>query len=304
MNPPAAYPTPPPPGIRSTSSSLAFALGHPLTYTNQSKAPIEHAPKRKEPVAVFNDFVAQKDREITKPPDRDTKGEEPLHSTKLLPQVAPQSNTHLVVQQAIPSPRVHVPPSPHPSTQATPRSIPDPSRLPVPPSPHPSTQATPRSIRDPPRLPVPSLPLDNIVTPKKRKYADEIKGSPLKRMHTLPSQPQDKLHVQFQTTPFSSKATPRHVMAYVELPPLPSAWRTPSKKHSFTPFTSTRPDDFDPLGSEEEDDSQYKLDTYANAKSSARRTGDRDERGGKPAIDVPSFIHVSFSASRKAFFAY
>jgi len=281
MNPPAAYPTPPPPGIRSTSSSLAFALGHPLTYANQSKAPIEHAPKRKEPVAVFNDFVAQKDREITKPPDRDTKGEEPLHFTKLLPQVAPQSNTHLVVQQAIPSPRVHVPPSPHPSTQATPRSIPD-----------------------PPRLPVPSLPVDNIVTPKKRKYADEIKGSPLKRMHTSPSQPQDKLHVQFQTTPFSSKATPRHVMAYVELPPLPSAWRTPSKKHSLTPFTSTRPDDFDALGSEEEDDSQYKLDTYANAKSSARRTGDRDERGGKPAIDVSSFIHVSFSASRKAFFAY
>lgn len=276
MNPPAAYPTPPPPGIRSTSSSLAFALGHPLTYTNQSKAPTEHAPKRKEPVALFNDFVAQKDREIAKPPGRDTKGEGPLHSTKLLSQVTSQFNTHL----ATPSPRVHVPPSPHPSSQVTPRSTPD------------------------PRLPVPSLPVDNIVTPKKRKYADEIKGSPLKRMHTLPSQPQDELHVQFQTTPSSSKATPRHVMAYVELPSLPSAWKTPSKKHSLTPLTSTRQDDFDASGSEEEDDSQYKLDTYANAKSSARRTGDRDERGGKPAIGVSSFIHVSFSASRKAFFAY
>jgi cohesin loading factor subunit SCC2 len=275
MNPPAAYPTPPPPGIRSTSSSLAFALGHPLTYPNQSKPSIEHAPKRKEPVVAFNDFVAQKDQE--KPAERSIKGEQPLRSTQQLSQVASeslQSNSHLGVQQAIPTPQIHV----VPSTCS-------------------STPVTPRSNANPPCLLVSSLPTDNSLTPRKRKYADEVKGSPLKRVHTVPSEPQEESRAQsrsLQATPSSSRATPRHVMAYVELPPLPSAWRTPSKKHS---STSTRPENFDASGSEEEDDLRYKLGTYTSVKSSARRTGDRDERGGKPAIDVLLFIYFLFSTS-------
>ncbi|OAX39889.1 hypothetical protein K503DRAFT_738603 [Rhizopogon vinicolor AM-OR11-026] len=279
MNPPAAYPTPPPPGIRSTSSSLAFALGHPLAFPNNPKASTEHAPRRKEPVAAFNDFIAQKDRAIeAKSAERDTKGGTILHSTQQLSQVASQtlqSNTHLVVQQAIPSsPQVHVPPSTRPPTQVT-----------------------PRPVDHSPRLSVPSLPTDNSTTPKKRKYADEIKGSPLKRVHTAPPEPQEERHVQFrslQTTPSSSKATPRHVMAYVELPPLPNAWRTPSKKHSLTPSTSARPGNVDASGSEEEDDSQYKHETHASVKSSARRTGDRDERA--PLEKLSSLIEDIFEA--------
>lgn len=296
MNPPAAYPTPPPPGIRSTSSSLAFALGHPLTYSNQSKAPVEHehAPKRKEPVTVFNDFVAQKDREIeAKSTERHIKGEEPLHFTQQLSQVAPQSvqsNTHLVVQQAITSPQIHVPQSAHPPAQVTPRSTAHRS----------STQVTPRS--PPPPLPVHSLPADNNVTPRKRKYADEVKGSPLKRMHTVPSEPQEELPIQsrsLQTTPSSCRATPRHVMAYVELPPLPSVWRTPSKKHTLTPSTLTRSDNFDASGSEGEDDRHCNFGTYASVKSSARRTGDRDERGRKPAIEAPCLFMFSLAPLEK-----
>lgn len=291
MNPPSSYPTPPPPGIRSTSSSLAFALGPPLTYSNQlktpvehapnhskvpvehvpnhSKVPVEHIPKRKEPAVVFNDFIAQKDREIqAKSAERGMKGEALLHFSQQLPQVAPQSvqsNTRFVVQQAIPSPQTHVPQSACSSTQVTPRS----------------------TIRPPP---VPSPTADGNVTPRKRKFAEEVRSSPLKRVHTVPSKPQEELPVQLPslpTTPSSRGATPRHVMAYVELPPLPNAWRTPSKKCSLTPSTSTRPHNADASGSEE-DDLHYNLGT--GVKSSARRTGDRDERGGKPSIDAPCLL--------------
>ncbi|KAG0704778.1 hypothetical protein DFH29DRAFT_981273 [Suillus ampliporus] len=229
MNPPAAYPTPPPPGIRSTSSSLAFALGHPLTYPNQSKPSNEHVHKCKEPVPAFNDFIAQKNRDIEmKPAEHDVKGEEPPRSTQPPSQVASRENS---------------------------------------------------------------------VTPQKRKYAGEDKGSPLKRVHTVSLEPQEELNMQFrslQTTPSSSRVTPRQVMAYVEVPPLPSVWRTPSKKQSLPPSMSTPPDNLDASGSDEEDDARYKLDIHASVKMSARRTGDRDER--VPLEKLSALIEDIFEA--------
>ncbi|KAG1743247.1 uncharacterized protein EDB91DRAFT_1126495 [Suillus paluster] len=246
MNPPAAYPTPPPPGIRSTSSSLAFALGHPLT--------IE-----------------------TKPVEHDVKGEEPPRSNQPPSQVTPrslQSNSPSVVQPAIPSPPIHVPPSTHASQQLTPRST---ARL------H--------------RLPVLSTPGENTVTPKKRKYAGEDKGSPLKRVHTLSVEPQEESNMQsrsLQSSTPSSRVTPRQVMAYVEVPPLPSVWRTPSKKQSLPTSMSTPPDNIDASGSDEEDDARYKLGIHASVKMSARRTGDRDERA--PLEKLSALIEDIFEA--------
>lgn len=278
MNPPAAYPTPPPPGIRSTSSSLAFALGHPLTYPNQPKPPTEPVHRRKEHVAAFNSFIAQKNREIEmKPAERAIRGDEPQNSIQPPSQsVAPrsvQSNSHVIVQSAPRSPPIHVPPS-----------------TPTP------TQLTPRSTAHLPRLSVPLAPAENSVTPQKRKYGGEDKGSPLKRVHTVPSERQEDLNIQFhslQTSTPSSRTTPRQVMAYVEVPPLPSAWRTPSKKRPLPTSMSTPADNFDASGSED-DDVRYKFGIHASVKLSARRTGDRDERA--PLEKLSALIEDIFEA--------
>ncbi|KAG1898204.1 uncharacterized protein F5891DRAFT_490571 [Suillus fuscotomentosus] len=275
MNPPAAYPTPPPPGIRSTSSSLAFALGHPLTYPNQPKPPTEPVHRRKEPVAVFNHFIAQKNRDIEmKQAERDIKEDELQHSTQTPSQpVAPrsvqsQSNSHLIVQSAPRSPQIHVAPSAPTSTQLTPRST--------------------------AHLPVPLAPAENSVTPQKRKYTGEDKGSPLKRVHTVPSECQEELNIHsLQTSTPSSRTTPRQVMAYVEVPPLPSAWRTPSKKRPLSTSMSTPAYNFDASGSEE-DDVRYKFGIHASVKLSARRTGDRDERA--PLEKLSALIEDIFEA--------
>ncbi|KAG2340137.1 hypothetical protein BDR05DRAFT_553803 [Suillus weaverae] len=275
MNPPAAYPTPPPPGIRSTSSSLAFALGHPLTYPNQPKPPIEPVHRRKEPVAAFNNLIAQKNRDLEmKPAERDIKGDEPQHSTQPPSQpVAPrsvQSNSQLIEQSALRSPPIHVPLSTPTSTQLTPRPT--------------------------ARLPVPLAPSENSVTLQKRKYASEDKGSPLKRIHTVPSERQEELNIQshsLQTSTPSSRTTPRQVMAYVEVPPLPSAWRTPSKKRPLPTSMSIPADNLDASGSEE-DDTRYKFGIHASVKLSARRTGDRDER--VPLEKLSALIEDIFEA--------
>jgi cohesin loading factor subunit SCC2 len=222
-----------------------------------------------------------------KPAERAIKGDEPQSSTQPPSQsVAPrsvQSNSHVIVQSAPRSPPIHVPPS-----------------TPTP------TQLTPRSTAHLPRLSVPLAPAENSVTPQKRKYAGEDKGSPLKRVHTVPSERQEELNIQFhslQTSTPSSKTTPRQVMAYVEVPPLPSAWRTPSKKRPLPTSMSTPADNFDASGSEE-DDVRYNFGIHASVKLSARRTGDRDERGRKIFFDVSSIIHLPFSTPRKTLRAY
>jgi cohesin loading factor subunit SCC2 len=92
-------------------------------------------------------------------------------------------------------------------------------------------------------------------------------------------------------------------MAYVEVPPLPSAWRTPSKKQPLPTSMSTPADNFDALGSEE-DDVRYNFGIHASVKLSARRPGDRDERGRKISFDVSSIIHLPFSTPRKTLCAY
>lgn len=212
-----------------------------------------------------------------KPAERAIKGDEPQSSTQPPSQsVAPrsvQSNSHVIVQSAPRSPPIHVPPS-----------------TPTP------TQLTPRSTAHLPRFSVPLAPAENSVTPQKRKYAGEDKGSPLKRVHTVPSERQEELNIQFhslQTSTPSSRTTPRQVMAYVEVPPLPSAWRTPSKKRPLPTSMSTPADNFDASGSEE-DDVRYNFGIHASVKLSARRTGDRDERA--PLEKLSALIEDIFEA--------
>lgn len=212
-----------------------------------------------------------------KPAERAIRGDEPQNSIQPPSQsVAPrsvQSNSHVIVQSAPRSPPIHVPPS-----------------TPTP------TQLTPRSTAHLPRLSVPLAPAENSVTPQKRKYGGEDKGSPLKRVHTVPSERQEDLNIQFhslQTSTPSSRTTPRQVMAYVEVPPLPSAWRTPSKKRPLPTSMSTPADNFDASGSED-DDVRYKFGIHASVKLSARRTGDRDERA--PLEKLSALIEDIFEA--------
>ncbi|KAF4581480.1 Sister chromatid cohesion protein 2 [Pleurotus pulmonarius] len=58
--PPNAYPTPPPPGFSTSSSSLAYALGAPLSQSSQNQA--NHHPQQS--AQFFNHFLEDKSREM------------------------------------------------------------------------------------------------------------------------------------------------------------------------------------------------------------------------------------------------
>ncbi|KII90510.1 hypothetical protein PLICRDRAFT_697054 [Plicaturopsis crispa FD-325 SS-3] len=154
-----------------------------------------------------------------------------------------------------------------------------------------------RPATPPPSVPPPPQespdPLDFVstatapaVTPRKRKSAAQLQTPSLKRVQssyaitTSPLTPQGSA----TATPTSSKSktTPR-MRAYVEVPALPKAWLTPSSQKRGASSMSAKlkgkmkeeDDDLGGYGSEDELDLGYRQDSV---KSSARRTGDRDER--------------------------
>ncbi|KAH7925870.1 hypothetical protein BV22DRAFT_1088167 [Leucogyrophana mollusca] len=213
MHPASAYPTPPPPGIRTTSSSLAFALGPPTPRTNNGiRKPEESAP-------FFNSFLSQRSRDL------DIKITEPS------------------------SAQLH---------------------------------AEPTFKRGPDPLAV-APPASPVTTPLKRKSADPVNTPSVKRIHTL----KDVRAPSASATPSSSKSTPRQMFAYVQVPPLPASYFTPSKKqHNQIKMPEGR--------SDEEDDYHSGYEHLESVKSSARRTGDRDDRG--PLEKLTALIEDIFEA--------
>ena len=253
--PSIAYPTPPPPGISASSSSLAFALGGP---PSQPKHP-PPAPKVYQPQdshAFYENFLEQKSRQINPP----------------LPSSLVRSDTLRTV-------------------------TPPPKAEPIP------------SEESPDPLAILSPTADFAVTPKKRKSVVEMESPSIKRMHsmnsfishsgsqsTLPKTPQSKAPLtpgssMSSTSQMSVNATPtvkRVVnLAYVSIPPSP--WSTPSSRKGsmvIDPRTGKHkvqdtPDDLGGYGSEDDGPlSPMKgRSVHDSVKSSARRTGDRDERG-------------------------
>jgi cohesin loading factor subunit SCC2 len=145
------------------------------------------------------------------------------------------------------------------------------------------------------------------MTPKKRKPVVEIESPSIKRMHSiksvascsgsqlsLPKTPHSKAPLTpgsslSSATQMSVNATPtakRVVnLAYVSIPPSP--WSTPLKGSKIIdPRTGKHkvqetPDDLGGYGSEDDGPSSPTKgrNFHDSVKSSARRTGDRDERG-------------------------
>lgn len=200
FNPTSAYPTPPPPGIRSSSSSLAFALGYPTQVKSQPRV---YKPEESGP--FFKDFLNRSAQLL------DSK---PVQST----------NT----------------PQPSPTK--------------------------PESL--PPKQPPPAAVAQASVTPRKRKSPDESITPSRKRIHAanLTSSP-STLRSASETPSHKSSKSSRQVLAYVNVPP--PTWKT--KSHSGDLASGDE--------SADGDGDYARHDFHANVKSSARRTGDRDERG-------------------------
>ncbi|KAF9220470.1 hypothetical protein BS17DRAFT_739205 [Gyrodon lividus] len=218
FNPTSAYPTPPPPGIRSSSSSLAFALGQPNQVKTQQRV---YKPEESGP--FFKDFLGRSAQLLDNKP---------------------------------------IPPS-ITSRHPTPRLEPSPTKPPASVVPEPS------------------------VTPRKRKSPDELVTPSQKRIHAAnPTESTPTARPSSGASSHVSSKTPRQVLAYVNVPT--PTWKTPSKE-------SSKPSDHPASGdeSDEEDDHTHR-EIQASAKSSARRTGDRDERA--PFEKLTTLIEDIFEA--------
>lgn len=215
-----AYPTPPPPGISTSSSSLAGALGAPTSAPEKKYHPNESK-------AFFNDFLSNASKEL--PPQPRSVG--------------------------VRSP---------PSTPPIPQSSPDPLRL---------GNASPLT------------PLSSAtVTPKKRKIVEVLIETPSKRSHSTESPfPALNLQRKDSVTSFKSNAVPQlpKLEVYVEVTPPPKSWSTPSTKGKGRQMVPSS-DDLDGYGSEDEDEYMKRKEAVSmsnGARSSGKRTGDRDGRG-------------------------
>ncbi|KAJ3516976.1 hypothetical protein NLJ89_g794 [Agrocybe chaxingu] len=274
-----AYPTPPPPGISTSSSSLAFALGGPSAPLQTHALPPPKVYKPQESQQFYDDFLERKAQQMELPP----------------PPLAPPPRQE-PLRVVTPPPKIQ---------QIPPEESPDPLAL--------------RSAS-----PTKSIPMQGSVTPKKRKAVVEIVSPFLKRMNsskTLSSSSLNSLpHSQSSApktprtsvpltpsstaTSFSNmsglslNATPTHKKivnkAYVSIPPSP--WLTPSSSRKSIKKVDDTPDDLGGYGSEEDGPSSptKRARITDSVKSSARRTGDRDERG--PLEKLTSLIDDIFEA--------
>lgn len=220
FNPTSAYPTPPPPGIRSSSSSLAFALGYPSQVRSQQRVykPDESGP-------FFKDFLNRSAQLL------DSK---PVHPASTPKPVQPASTT---------------------------------------------PQHSPSKVDSLPSKPPPLAVSQPSVTPRKRKSPDELITPSQKRIHAANPTSSPSLWRSTSETPsHKSSKSSRQVFAYVNVPA--PTWKTPSTKPS--KYSG------DPVSGDEsaDEDGDYRRDIHASVKSSARRIGDRDERGMKSHIYI------------------
>lgn len=133
------------------------------------------------------------------------------------------------------------------------------------------------------------------VTPRKRKSGFHTESPSLKRvqptsMFRTPQKSLTPSSSQTSTTATATSKSSKKLEPYIEVPPLPKSWFTPSRSASQKSVTSLSrkmqgkmkvddtPDDLGGYGSVDDDDSPRRY-WNSGVKSSARRTGDRDDRG-------------------------
>ena len=259
-----SYPTPPPPGIHSSSSSLAFAL-------DERAIPPKKQYPQLESTSFYNNFLDKSSRELERA------------------QAAKYAN----------------PPSP--SQRERSFSIP--------------RHSSPDSLE---------LPPSQSVTPQKRKSLELLQSPSVKRPQALdrtpsllgpPTTPASSSQGSFssQGTPVSSQITPSSrpvpsykpkMRAYVEIPLAPMFLSTQQlsqsgKKMRVKPAVvlhgskdSTEIDEEDDLGGfGPEEDSPHRprktgLSMTEAGRSSAKRTGDRDDRGSRSLTrNFPKLSH-------------
>ncbi|KIO02759.1 hypothetical protein M404DRAFT_15882 [Pisolithus tinctorius Marx 270] len=217
FNPTSAYPTPPPPGIRASSSSLAFALGNP------NKKASERVYKPQESGPFVKDFLNRSAQLIENKP---------------------------------------IPPA---------QAMPSKDTLSIDSRPHPP---------NPPPVPLPEA----FTSPRKRKSPEDVNTPSPKRIQTSAPERSTPTPKTVGATPLKESKTPRHVLAYVNVPS--PSWKTPSRKQSSSGERAG--------SGYSEDDDEDRHDVRASVKLSARRTGDRDERA--PLEKLTTLIEDIFEA--------
>ncbi|KAJ7070155.1 hypothetical protein C8F01DRAFT_1364201 [Mycena amicta] len=247
-NPATAYPTPPPPS--TSSSSLANALGPPPSQSNGVYQP-HQSP------AFFEQFISQNSKNL----------------------VAPAAKLKTHASKAATLPRMSASPA-KPAIPTWPAS-------PLKPAPTLRAVTPPPVLKKPPVEDSPDpLAIQPIpsVTPRKRKSESELYSPTLKRLnspHTtpVPVTPSSaaKSRASLASTP-SSSPSKRFTMAYVEVPP--KTWAvTPKSSLKFSLRAPPEsPNEFGGYGSEEDSPRRNSSGSPSKVVTSARRTGDRDER--------------------------
>ncbi|KAF9046656.1 hypothetical protein BJ165DRAFT_1369666 [Panaeolus papilionaceus] len=293
--PSTAYPTPPPPSLpSSTSSSLAFALGpisrqHSTSHTPQHSAAPPSAPPQQ-----------QQQQPLPQPAPQPAKVYQPQES-------------HAFFEDFLERKVHQLPQRPQPIQLAQPPPVKTVPARAVTPSP---VKAANNDSPDPLALRSGTSSKAGTMTPQKRKIVVEVQ-TPSKRLQTMAKPLISDSGSLFKTpqppvpvTPSSSSTpifkpsgvlqmitpTPKRIVnkAYVSIPPSP--FLTPSSSRKGKMGVNNTPDDLGGYGSEESGPSSpTKRPTLLDSvKSSARRTGDRDERG--PLEKLTSLIEDIFEA--------
>lgn len=265
--PSSLYPTPPPPGITTTSSSLAFALGAPPPRPqsqNDSQFSLPQRPqqqihKPEESAQFFNQFLEQKSRQINHTPLHDNGSQ---------------------VQDS-PDPLVLAPGNGLPTTDVTPRK----RKLGT----HAETPSVKR-VNSNSVLKTPGSLLTPMTPSSSRSQFETSKST--KKVVLMP-------YIELPVTPTSSQSQPQRSISsgikksqpYIDVPVLPKSYFTPSRSVSSKSVGSLSrklegsmkvddtPDDLGGYGSVDDEFSPTRGHGYSSVKSSARRTGDRDDRG-------------------------
>ncbi|EIW81234.1 hypothetical protein CONPUDRAFT_165445 [Coniophora puteana RWD-64-598 SS2] len=253
VSPASAYPTPPPPAMHSSSSSLAHALGFPAQQQQQ-----QQQQQQRQSQQQYQQSQPQHEyhRQHQQPnsPAKPTADESPAFFDTFL-----QSRLQVLEQENhVQRPMEHELDILAPVDQKTGHVRPEtPKRLILPPP----ARHTPNNF----------ISWSNQTSPQKRKREEGHDTPSIKRMASgqLRDAPKKPL-VPKASHPQKS----RQIMAYVEIPSRPPLVTSRSSQRP----RPASPDDLGGYGSVEDDPAPTKTRIHSNKPNSSRRTGDRDER--------------------------
>ncbi|TFK39055.1 hypothetical protein BDQ12DRAFT_682942 [Crucibulum laeve] len=322
--PSSAYPTPPPPVISSSSSSLAFALGNPTMQQLQLQPPPppqlpvqpqHQVYKQEQSPAFFEEFLDRKSQDVNS--SSSTSIYASNYNMNMNNVASSSSNGLANIKRPATPPRKFAPP---------PEESPDPLALNYTPN-IPSTTLTPRKRKSVVEMESPSVKRLQATksTSAVSSSAAKVWKSVIPKAQSVDSMLPKSVATPVPVTPSSTSRsnstnasafgtpTPRRIVnkAYVEVPK--PVWLTPSSSSGRktptscfkTPGMSEKqrgkmrvdgvedtPDDLGGYGSEE--GSPVKRGLMSDVKTSARRTGDRDDRA--PLEKLTAYIEDIFEA--------